>query len=311
VFAILALRHGLTHRSSGGTAPHLSWLTLHSAGGWSGLVAGLLISVFWYSGWETSVVVNEETRQARRNPGLAGIGSLIAVLIASLILGALFLSAVTPDTMSNNSAWITDLGFQLAGKPWGYLLIIAIMLGYLGGIETTIITFGNVAYSMGRDGVLAGRFASLSERTRMPTFAIVVFSIQSLLVFLVQVWASGGTLANIASDLASSLGLMFVIYYALTGLAAAWMLRGIARTNVTVAITGVLAPLAGAIALVAIGVKTWSEPSTTTPIKVTFLVAVVISIAVVIVSKLRGTTDFWSSRESRAMTEADLTDAPV
>jgi amino acid transporter len=305
IFGILALRHGVTHHHAGGTTPTFSWFSLHSAGGSSGLIAGMLISVFWYSGWETSVVVNEETRRARRNPGLAGIGSLVAVLFVSLLFSVLFFAAVRPGTMANSSAWLSTLGLQLGGKPWGYFLILAIMTGYLGGIETTIITFGNVGYSMGRDGVLWRAFGKVSERTKMPWQSIAILSVPSFAMFIIQVW-SGGKLATIVADLASSLGLMFVIYYALTGFTAAWMLRGVARSNVAVAITGVVLPLVGSLLLLYIGGKTWVQSSTTTPIKVTFIVAIAVSAVGVVVSRYAGKSPFFGERMGRAATTEDL-----
>lgn len=305
IFGFMALHHGLTHRHPGST-PSIHWFSLHSAGGGSGLLAGLLISVFWYSGWETSVVVNEETKKSRRNPGLAGIGSLVAVVAVSIFFGALFFSAVNPVDMSKNSAWMSTLGLQLAGRPWGYLLVLAIMAGYLGGIETTIITFGNVGYSMGRDGVLWRAFARVGDKSKMPWLAITALSVPSFLMFIIQVW-SGGSLATIVADLASSLGLMFVVYYALTALTAAWMLRGIAKTNLNVALTGVLLPLLGALILTYIGLKTWG--GTAGPVKVTFIVAVIAALAITAISRLRGTSSFFQEKVKGALTQADMSKA--
>ena len=309
VFAIWALHDGLHGHATGvrGTAvPSVSWFSLSAAGGSTGLISGLLISVFWYSGWETAVVVNEETRRARRNPGLAGIGSLIAVLAVSLLFSALFFAKVSPGHMSANAAWLSDLGIQLAGRPWGYLLVLGIMAGYLGGIETTIITFGNVGYSMGRDGVLWRAFGKVSSRTEMPWLAIVVLSVPSFLMFIVQVW-TGGTLASIIADLASSLGEMFVVYYALTGIASAWLLRGVARTKPVVAVTGVLLPLIGAAVLIWIGWKSWGE--TNTAVKVTFLIAIVASALLILISRFSGNAAFFGERQSRPVPAEELAGA--
>jgi amino acid transporter len=306
IFAFLALFHGLHAHSlgvKGAATPSFSWFSLHSAGGSNGLVAGLLISVFWYSGWETSVVVNEETRRARVNPGLAGIGSLIGVLVVSLILSLMFFAAVSPNTMGNNAGWLSALGLQLAGRPWGYFLTLAIMLGYLGGIETTIITFGNVGYSMGRDGVIWRSFGKVSEKNEMPWLAIIVLTVPCYLMFLFQVW-NGGTLASILGYLSSSLGLMFVVYYALTGVASAWMLRLVARKSVWTALTGVALPLIGAGVLVWIGVKSWAGDAQ--DVRTTFIVAIALSLIAVIVSRFLGKSDFYRQRVTKPVAGAEL-----
>lgn len=305
-FGIAALVQGLhnhAHHVKGAAVPSFGWFSFHSAGGSSGLIAGLLIAVFWYSGWETSVVVNEETRNRRVNPGFAGVGSLVGVLVVSLFLSIIFLSAVSPHSMANNASWLSNLGFQLAGRPWGYFLTVAILVAYIGGIETTIITFGNVGYSMGRDGVIWKSFAKVSDRTQMPWLAIVVLTVPCFLIFLIQIW-TGGTLASILGDLATSLGLMFAIYYALTGIASAWMLRKIARTNVTTAIFGFLLPLVGAGALIWIGLKSWAGDNAS--IRWTWIVAMVLSALGVVISRYLGKSTFYSARLKNAVEESDL-----
>lgn len=310
VFGILALTRGLHHHSvgvRGSAVPSLGWFSLHSAGGVSGLAAGLLISVFWYSGWETSVVVNEETRRARTNPGLAGIGSLLGVLLISLVLALLFFADVSPSHMNSNAGWLTQTGLDLAGRPWGYVLTFAILLGYLGGIETTIITFGNVGHSMGRDGVLWRAFARISDRTKMPWLAILILTVPSFVMFILQVWTSGASLAAILGDLASSLGLMFVVYYALTGIASSWMLRKVAAKSLWTAVSGVILPLAGAAILVWIGIKSWGESATS--VRVTWIVAMALSIGGVAISKWVGKSDFYRQRLHGPVTPADLQDA--
>ena len=125
-------------------------------------------------------------------------------------------------------------------------------------------------------------------------------------MFIIQVW-SGGSLATIVADLASSLGLMFVVYYALTALTAAWMLRGIAKTNLNVALTGVLLPLLGALILTYIGLKTWG--GTAGPVKVTFIVAVIAALAITAISRLRGTSSFFQEKVKGALTQADMSKA--
>jgi len=307
IFAISALVHGLHGHSqgvAGAAVPTLSWFSLHSAGGSSGLVAGMLIAVFWYSGWETAVVVNEETKNKRVNPGLAGVGSLIGVLFVSLVLSFLFFSSVSPHMMANNSAWLSTLGFELAGKPWGYFLTLAILMGYLGGIETTIITFGNVGYSMGRDGVIWKSFAKVSDRTEMPWLAMIILTVPSFLMFVIQVW-TGGALVTILSNLATSLGLMFVVYYALTGITSAWMLRKVARNSMSTAITGVLLPLIGAAILVWIGIKSWIGDNS--QVRVTWIFAMLISLLGVAVSKYLGKSNFYKERVRGAIDESAVT----
>src|SRR5437762_902919 len=60
--------------SSGATAPSLSWFTPSaSPTGLSGIVAGIVITVFMFGGWEAAVYLGEEQRSAHRDPGRAAI----------------------------------------------------------------------------------------------------------------------------------------------------------------------------------------------------------------------------------------------
>ena len=53
---------GTLHVSSG-------WFSLSGVGGHGSLAAGLLISIYIYSGWDGTLYVNEEVRHRRENPG--------------------------------------------------------------------------------------------------------------------------------------------------------------------------------------------------------------------------------------------------
>ena len=97
---------------------------------------------------------------------------------------------------------------------------------------------------------------------------------------------------------------MFAIYYALTGIASAWMLRKIARTNVTTAIFGFLLPLVGAGALIWIGLKSWAGDNAS--IRWTWIVAMVLSALGVVISRYLGKSTFYSARLKNAVEESDL-----
>jgi amino acid transporter len=291
-FGIWALVDALSHHPAGYATPSIHWFSLSAAGGSSGLVAGLLISVFWYSGWETAVVVNEETKRRFHNPGLAGIWALVGVLIASLVLSAMFFSRISPAHMfANTTTWLPDLGIKLAGRPWGDILALAITSGFVGGIETTIITFGRVAFSMGRDGVLPAGFATVGKRRKTPWVAMIALSVPSFAIFIFDLWFGSKAIGTVLVNLSSSIGLMFVVYYALTGATAAWMLRGVVFKSVTAFVTGLVLPLGGAAFLIWVGIKAATGLSHSTLI--TFFVTIAICVLIVVLSRLVGKTEFY------------------
>lgn len=243
LFGVWAFIHAMRYGGPGTATPSLSWFSIDGAGGMSGLLDGVLISVFWYSGWETAVVVNEETRSRFRSPGLAGIGALTGLLVVSLMLCTFFLSAVSPTRMNDHpESWLADLGVTLAGPTWGKIMALALASSFIGAIETTIITFGRVAFSMGRDGVLPRAFAKVNDRTKTPWLAMIVLSVPSLAIFLVSLWSASGTLGTVFSNLSASLGLIFSIYYILTAVAAITILRRVALRSPGAFVSGLVLP---------------------------------------------------------------------
>ena len=97
---------------------------------------------------------------------------------------------------------------------------------------------------------------------------------------------------------------MFVVYYALTGFASAWMLRKVARQSVWTALSGVLLPLAGAAVLLWIGVKSWGESASS--VRVTWIVAMALSVVGVVISRYAGKSDFYRQLVRRPVSSADL-----
>jgi amino acid transporter len=74
--------------------PMVPW---SSMGGTNGLVGGILIAVYMFSGWDTSVYVNEETRDSRVNPGRAVLISVIGTTQTALVSGARIAFAMGGD----------------------------------------------------------------------------------------------------------------------------------------------------------------------------------------------------------------------
>jgi amino acid transporter len=144
---------------------------------------------------------------------------------------------------------------------------------------------------MGRDGVLPKVFAAVNNRTKTPWLAMIILSVPSFAMFLFSLWSSTGTIGTVLTNLVSSIGLMFVVYYALTGLTAAWMLRRVVLTSVVSFVTGLLLPVGGALVLIWIGVETLHGLTAQTIL--TFVVTLVLAAVVVVLSKVFGKSEFY------------------
>jgi amino acid transporter len=129
VFSVMAIAR--SSASEVGEAFSLSWfspagLTL------SAFIAGLSGSIFAFWGWDTSLTVNEESKDSDTNPGRAALLCVLSILLTYLLvsvatqmyagLGDTGLGLTNPEISDNGLVLILGLGLILAG-----LVIMAIL----------------------------------------------------------------------------------------------------------------------------------------------------------------------------------------
>ncbi len=182
---------------------------------------GALTSLFFYWGWDVTVNLTEETRDAARAPGLSAV---IAMVVVTLLFVAFALVTLLVLSDAEIQASSTNLVFAVAEKlfprPWSYLAILAVMLSSIGTLETSILQFTRTLFAKGRDGILHPRYARLHSRWKTPWVATaVITSIGLLLLFLASFFPSVNL---IIKDSVDSIGFQVAFYYGLAGFACAW-----------------------------------------------------------------------------------------
>jgi amino acid transporter len=225
VFGILALVHGPT---ASGAAFSWSWLSPGSFGGFGGttgsFVAGALVAAFYYSGWDTNANLNEETKNARRVPG---ISSLIAVLLVFLLFQVftigtnLNLSAKTIAANSGNVLGV--LGQVVWPGDGGKLIVVAVILSAVATLETSLLQGSRTLFAMGRDRTMPQAFARIHPTWRTPWIATILLGVVTLLLFALSNYV--GSLSTILSDAISAIGLQICFYYGLAGLSVVVLYR--------------------------------------------------------------------------------------
>jgi amino acid transporter len=101
LFAIL----GVSALASGQAASHVSsgWFTVAGAGGVKGFLAGILIAVFMYSGWDAAIYVNEETKDKETNPGRAAIASVVILLFVYCLITFAYQGVVSRTALEESA----------------------------------------------------------------------------------------------------------------------------------------------------------------------------------------------------------------
>jgi amino acid transporter len=216
IFSVVALVKVYANSPAHSMQVRADWFNPFSLS-FGSLVEGMLLGVFLYWGWDTSVSVNEESENSASGPGRAAVVSTI-VLIGIYLLVSVAAQAYggTKYLAKNpNDIFAGGLAKGVLG-PLHFLLTIAVLTSATAATQTTILPAARSALSMGRRGALPARFSRIHNRNLIPGVATIWAGILSVLwyVFIVNVSS------NVLGDCVAGLGFLVCIYYGFTGFAA-------------------------------------------------------------------------------------------
>jgi amino acid transporter len=234
--------------------PTLAWLSPSGVGGKGTLVAGALIAVYLFTGWDVAIYLNEESEKKERNPGLASIISVIVLgLFYTLLVVSLQGGAPLSGINANASSAMTYIANNLVGSPGDKFMALAITLSVIGTTQAFLVGTARIAYSMGTDRLLPAQFGKVNQKFRTPAFGTIVFGVLTLVMTWLYVFSS--SVSGAFDTVVATVGVLFAIFYAFTGIATTWYYRALLRRKASdVFLIGVL-PLGGAAALLYIAVK--------------------------------------------------------
>ena len=205
-----------------------SWFSWSGIGGTSGLVGGILIAVYMFSGWDTSIYVNEETQQSRVNPGRAVLISVAMLTFMYAFFTFAYQGAVKRGALlAHGGNALFYIVKQLAGSPWDKVMIVAVLFSVVGATQTALVSGARIAFAMGGDGTLPKALGRIHPVHRTPAVATLTFAGLALIALWVYVLGSS-SVQGAFTKVISSVGLMFALFYAATGLGMAVYYRKLA-----------------------------------------------------------------------------------
>jgi amino acid transporter len=232
VVSLLALAIGAAVKFSANPVAPFSWAWFSPTafGDFQTFMAGLLVAMFYYFGWDVSSNVAEETENANDAPGSSGVLGMIGIFALFLILQVAVQMGLSPADIEQNSASLLPaLGNAIFPRPWGSIAVLAVLLSTVGTIGTQLTQCARTLFSMGRDRVIHTKFADIHPRFQTPWLAGLVITVLAL--FLMILSSSSESVGALMSSLISSIGVMVAFYYGMTGLACAWYYRKTMRRN--------------------------------------------------------------------------------
>ncbi|MBV8497370.1 MAG: APC family permease, partial [Gammaproteobacteria bacterium] len=168
VVLITAAVAGLAALASGRAVQQFSWhwLSLAGLGGWRGLMGGILVACFMYSGWDAAVYVNEEARDRSESPGRAAIASvlILALLYVLAVLG--FQAVLAPAELEQHAGdALAVIGARLLPGPWLAIMSLVVLTGTLATLEAAVLSAARVTAAMARAGVMPAILRRVDPRT--------------------------------------------------------------------------------------------------------------------------------------------------
>lgn len=232
-----------------------AWFSVSGAGGAKGVVSGILIAVFMYSGWDAAIYVNEETKDKAANPGRAAIASVVLLLFVYGLITFSYQGILDRSTLENTAGnGLAVIAERLMPGPSSLLLSLVVLLGTVACLQVAIVSSSRLGFAMAEDRVMPTFFRIVHPKTGSP-WAVTLFMGGINLGFLaLTAFESGGT-GEVLSNIASALGIIASLFYALTAIAAVWQYRAVLLKNVGNFVLGGLWPALGAISLLSIVVE--------------------------------------------------------
>ena len=215
--AVAGLVAVLGHRA--GTYPVTrGWLSLSGIEGKGSAVAGFLIAVFVYGGWDGALYVNEEVKRRHTNPGRAAFAAVCLLAVIYTLAQVGLQGLVSPARLqAHSAAALVYVAQALGGGLWAKMMALSIALSVIATTGTGIVLSARIAYGMASYRALPGFLANVSPRFRTPVAASVIVGL--LFIGLTWVYLLTTTAQNAFSDVIAVTGLLFAIFYILTALA--------------------------------------------------------------------------------------------
>jgi amino acid transporter len=303
-FCAIGIYRVYIEHAPGTVRPTWEWFSLNGVGGQGSLIAGMLITVYLFTGWDSALYLNEETERPERNPGVAAMLSVVVLgLFYALLVFSLQGAAPADQLQEHGGDALTFLATALVGAGWAKFMALAVILSVLGTTQAFLVSAARISFSMGSDRVLPPVFGRVSERFKTPAFATIAFGV--FMIVATGLYVLSSSISGAFDVVVSITGVLFATFYAATGLATAIFYRKLARRSVGDLVSTMLLPLAGAVVLAWVAFRSILEFDTNALISL--VAVVVLGVAMLLVATLRYRSAFFRLRRESFDPDSDAT----
>jgi len=245
--AVAGLVYVFGHHA-GSVHPVAGWLSVSGVAGKGGsAVAGFLVAVFVYGGWDGTLYVNEEVKHRRVNPGRAAIIAVLLLAVIYTLAQVGFQGVLSPHELSqasNSGTTLVAVAQKLGGGFWAKAMALSIALSVIATTGTGIVLGARLVYGMASYRALPGFLSNVSRRFATPVYASIVVGV--LIIVFSTIYYLATSVQNAFFDVIDVTGFLFSIFYIMTALAAVVYYRRRLLRGFWDAVTIGILPLAAA-----------------------------------------------------------------
>ena len=248
VFAAVAFYRVAAGDFPDSVSPSLSWLNPFQIGSAGAFAEAMILAIFIYWGWDSTVTVNEESEDSTEGPGKAAVVSTIVLVGIYVVVSAAAQAVHGPEFLAsdqNIDDVLSALAGDVMGSPWDKLLIIAVLTSAAASTQTTILPTTRTVLSMGAKGAIPSYWARVHAKYLTPSTSTVWMGILSI------IWYVGLKIVSesVLGDAIAGLGLAIAFYYGMTGIACPVFYRHHLKGAKNILMLAVV-PLVGAAVLI-------------------------------------------------------------
>jgi amino acid transporter len=220
------------------------WFSLTGLGGGKGLMAGMLIACFMYSGWDAAVYVNEESKDRVNDPGRAAIASVVMLALIYSVAVFAFQAVLSPAELQAHAGdALSAVSGRLLGDGGGAVMALMVLTATLATLQAAILSAARMGVAMSRDRVMPTIFGRVRADGSTPWVATLTMSAVNLVLLALTLGTA--TIGQALTNAASSLGLISIVFYGITAAAALRQQLAAIRAGQAELILGGVFPLIG------------------------------------------------------------------
>jgi amino acid transporter len=241
ILAVFCLVAVFGHHS-GSVTFTASWFSWSSLGGVSGFIAASLIAVYMFSGWDTGIMVNEETENARETPGNAVMLSVVVLALLYAFFTFAFQGAVSNKALQAHANALSFIAQQVSGSALAKYMVLAVGLSAIGSTLATLVSGVREVFAMGADGMLPRALARTHPKFKTPSLATVIIGALAVIGTWIYILGSS-SVQNSFDTIVAVDGMLFALFYAFTGIAMIAYFRRVAVGGARNVLTLLLIPV--------------------------------------------------------------------